>query len=72
MNGTSKRERFDNFLNRIIAAGLAEAAIDDPASAAWLKLNRGSLSMRIRSQVDKYRFLEVADIMDWKNRKEQK
>ena len=72
MNGNSKRDCFDKFLDRIIATGLAEAAINAPDSAAWLKSNRMFISIHSRSQVDKYRFLEVADIMNWKDRKEQK
>ncbi len=69
MNGNSKREMVGRFMRTRMREVLGEAALSIPTSAEWLKANAGYFERLMEDAVtQKYRLLELQDIMDWKDR----
>lgn len=66
MNGNSKREKVQSFVEKIVKAAIAECAITSYGSAEWLCKNRGWIANEVSHQIDIYRMKELQDIMDWK------
>jgi len=67
----SKKSLVDEFIRARVREALAKMALDTPSNAEWLKAQSGYLASSIASLVcyDKYRFLELQDIMAWRKRK---
>ncbi len=66
----TKRDMVEELIRKQVRAALAEMALEQPSTADFARNHSVTVGYRVAGLItEKYRWLELCDIMAWRNRK---